>query len=75
LTDRRFTPAEAAALTHGPDEESLVNSGLEETMVSAYHELRETRNRLGSAVDLRTAAFVDAIDKIARSYLEMGIWP
>ncbi|MBI5440497.1 MAG: Glu/Leu/Phe/Val dehydrogenase, partial [Deltaproteobacteria bacterium] len=40
LTDRRFTPAEAAALTHGPDEESLVNSGLEETMVSAYHELR-----------------------------------
>lgn len=75
LTERRFTADEVTALTHGPDEESLVNSGLEETMVSAYHEVRDIRNRLRGDVDLRTAAFVAAIEKIAGAYLEMGIWP
>ena len=35
--------ADAAALAKGADEQDLVNSGLEETMISAYHGLRETR--------------------------------
>ena len=57
----------------GGDEVDLVNSGLEETMISAYHQIAETA-RL-EKTDLRTAAFVLAINKIAVAYKEMGIFP
>ena len=59
----------------GADEHTLVRSGLEETMVFAYNEIREIRNHHGADVDLRTAAFISAIDKVAVSYLSMGIFP
>ncbi len=75
MTGQKFSPKEAAHLAAGPGEEALVNSGLEETMVNAYHEIRATQKRLGEAVDLRTAAFVNAIDKIAVAYESLGIWP
>jgi len=75
MTGKQLTEQEAFHLAAGPGEEALVISGLEETMVSAYHEVREIRKRLGPEVDLRTAAFVDAIDKIAVAYEAMGIWP
>lgn len=75
LTGRSVSQAERLAVTTGPDELALVNSGLEETMIGAYHEIRETRLRLGDGVDLRTAAFVSAIDKIAAIYGSMGIFP
>lgn len=75
MTGKRLTGQDAARLAAGPGEEALVASGLEETMVSAYHEIREVRTRLGPKADLRTAAFVDAIDKIAVSYEALGIWP
>lgn len=60
-------------IVHGADEIDLVNSGLEETMIGAYNEIREIHQR--HATDLRTAALVSAIDKVAVSYLEMGIFP
>jgi glutamate dehydrogenase (NAD(P)+) len=59
----------------GPSEEDLVNSGLEETMVEAYREVREIRRRHGDEIDLRTAAFISAIEKVAVAYNEMGIFP
>ena len=62
-------------LTHGADEIDLVNSGLEETMIGAYQGVRETKVALGAGVDLRTAAMVTAIDKVAVIYREMGIFP
>ncbi len=62
-------------IMHGADEEDLVNSGLEETMIQAYHQIRETNNKNRKIPDLRTAAFVNAIDKIATSYLALGIFP
>ena len=62
-------------LMQGADEEDLVNSGLEETMIQAYHEIRETKSKDKKIPDLRTAAFVNAIDKIATSYLALGIFP
>jgi glutamate dehydrogenase (NAD(P)+) len=59
---------------HGAEEEDLVNSGLEETMSVAWHQIRDVqRKHLKS--DLRTAAFISAIDKIAVSYMELGIFP
>jgi glutamate dehydrogenase (NAD(P)+) len=74
-TGTAFTEAQRAALAKGPDEADLVNSGLEETMVNAYNGLRETRRQHPDVPDLRTAAFLTAIHKVARSYMELGIFP
>lgn len=74
-TGKRFSEAERAALTSEADEQDLVNSGLEETMVVAYREIRETRLKHPTMKHLRTAALVNAIDKVARTYIERGIFP
>jgi len=57
------------------DELTIVNAGLEQTMVNAYREIRERLRRQPALRDLRTAAFATAIDKIARAYGESGIFP
>jgi len=74
-TGRKFSEEERARFILGDDELTLVNSGLEDTMAGAYDQLRETRRRDPKIPDLRTAAFVNAIDKVARSYIELGIFP
>ena len=51
------------------------HSGLEETMITAYREIIATQRRTPEVRNLRTAALVTTIDKIARSYLELGIFP
>jgi glutamate dehydrogenase (NAD(P)+) len=63
------------ALAKGGDEEDLVNSGLEDTMILAYHEIREIQRQKGKEVDLRTASLISAIEKITRSYEDLGIFP
>ncbi|UCC44349.1 MAG: Glu/Leu/Phe/Val dehydrogenase [Candidatus Zixiibacteriota bacterium] len=74
VTGRSLSPEERHEVVHGADEIDLVNSGLEETMYEAYDTVRETK--LSSACpDLRTAALVSAIDKIAISYMQLGIFP
>jgi glutamate dehydrogenase (NAD(P)+) len=75
LTGNNLTAEEFTAVTRGADEVDLVNSGLEETMVQAYHDIRDTQLKLADGVDLRTAAMVTSIDKIALIYSEMGIFP
>jgi glutamate dehydrogenase (NAD(P)+) len=52
-----------------------VNSGLEDTMIHSYREIRETLLLKPEVKTLRTAAFVNSIDKIAISYMNLGIWP
>jgi glutamate dehydrogenase (NAD(P)+) len=73
LTGMKFTSEARMRAVASAGEEDLVNSGLEETMVSAYSELRAIQRDRG--VDLRTAAFINAIAKIARAYIERGIFP
>ena len=75
VTDRQFAPDEVQRVTQGASEEDLVNSGLEETMVSSYHPIRETWRRHHGKADLRTAAMIVAIDKVALSYAQLGIFP
>jgi glutamate dehydrogenase (NAD(P)+) len=75
VTGRRFTAEEIERVTHGASEEDLVNSGLEETMIGAYHPIREMWKRHQGQVDLRTAAMTVAIDKVALSYEQLGIFP
>jgi glutamate dehydrogenase (NAD(P)+) len=74
-TGKRFTETEREVVVRGPDELDFVNSGLEDTMVVAYQRLREIWKSDSRVPDLRTAAFLDAIEKVARSYAELGIFP
>ncbi|MGH8015105.1 MAG: Glu/Leu/Phe/Val family dehydrogenase [Candidatus Zixiibacteriota bacterium] len=73
LTGKKFDPAKFQSVAMGAGEEDLVNSGLEETMIDAYNQIRAIAKT--HKTDLRTAAFINAIDKIAISYLELGIFP
>ena len=73
LSGRQFPRHIFDQTVHGASEEDLVNSGLEETMIYAYNEIHEERKK--HDVDLRTAAFISSINKVAKSYLEMGIFP
>lgn len=75
-TGTQFSEAEARRITEGPSEEDLVNSGLEESMITAYQQLLLVQeHHATSGINLRTAAFISAIDKVARSYGELGIFP
>ena len=60
-------------LTTGADELALVRSGLDDTMRNAYNEIRNIFNSRNNVVDLRTAAFVLAIERIAKKYESMGL--
>ncbi|MDA2930599.1 Glu/Leu/Phe/Val dehydrogenase [Acidobacteria bacterium AH-259-O06] len=72
---QRISPSVRKVLVHGAEEVDLVNSGLEETMVNAYEEIRNVFKRRRRVAGLRTAAYVVAIEKIATAYRELGIFP
>jgi glutamate dehydrogenase (NAD(P)+) len=75
-TGNKFTDDDARSFSEGASEEDLVNSGLEESIITAFHGIREIRQRHGrDRVDLRTAAFIKAIDAVAQSYMDLGIFP
>jgi len=74
LTGKKASDTERRILLHGPDEVDLVYSGLEDTMIGSYHEIREELKSSG-ITDMRTAAFVCAINKVGVSYEELGIFP
>ena len=74
-TGHRFGDDERRTIVHGADEIDLVNSGLEETMIGAYHQIRDTWKSDARVTDLRTAAFLSAVRKVANSYLELGVFP
>ena len=75
VTGKTMSEQQIAAFSRGPDEIDLVNSGLEETMTHAWGEIFETVEWLGDGADLRTAALVVSIEKIATAYRERGIFP
>ena len=74
LTSSRFDAGEFAALTRGPDEIDFVRTALAETMSDAYQQISELQ-RQRDLPDLRTAAFVIAIERIAGNYTALGIFP
>lgn len=73
-TGERFTEDERDALIKGASERDLVLSGLEETMVTAYHDMNRTRKEKGIQ-SLRTAGFILALQRISISYMDLGIFP
>lgn len=74
LTGKRVTDIERRQILHGPDEVDLVYSGLEDTMIGSYHEIREAM-LTHNMTDMRTAAFIVAINKVGVAYEELGIFP
>jgi glutamate dehydrogenase (NAD(P)+) len=75
LTSKKVTPKERDFIMHGADEADLVYSGLEETMTAATREIMEAWKANPAIPDMRTAAYVVAINKVGTSYAELGIFP
>ncbi|GAB3427602.1 Glu/Leu/Phe/Val family dehydrogenase [Niabella aquatica] len=75
LTGKRVDEKNRSFIKHGADEVDLVYSGLEETMIGATREIMEEWKGNINIPDMRTAAYVVAINKVATSYAELGIFP
>ncbi|MCC6571125.1 MAG: Glu/Leu/Phe/Val dehydrogenase [Chitinophagales bacterium] len=73
-TGRKITKRERDSL-HGAGELDIVRSGLEDTMVNSYENIRDILKRHKKMQSLRTAAYVDALEKIGVTYLQMGVFP
>ena len=73
-TTGRAVPEELKApLLRGVNERDLVQSGLEDTMRDAYTAMREAMQGSETIRDLRMAAFAVALEKVVRSYRQMGL--
>lgn len=75
LTGRSIDAREKRIITQGADEIDYVRSGLEETMIYAYNEIRDIKMQNKKIEDLRTAAFVSGIQKLGIAYQSLGIFP
>jgi glutamate dehydrogenase (NAD(P)+) len=75
LTGKTVGRKEKEFIMHGAEEIDLVYSGLEETMINATQEIMDIMNANPEIPDMRTAAYVSAINKVAISYTELGIFP
>jgi len=60
--------------TKGANELDLVRSGLDDTMRQAYQQIRNTLESEEHVRDLRTACYFTSISKIARSYIDVGVY-
>lgn len=57
----------------GSDELALVRSGLDDTMRTAYQSMREVWHSRQDVEDLRVAAYIVAIDRVAKTYRSKGL--
>ena len=57
----------------GSSELDLVRSGLEDTMRNSYQVISDVWNNDENAKDLRTAAMMVAIKRVAQSYTSLGM--
>ena len=57
----------------GSDELALVRSGLDDTMRTAYQAMREIWHSRADVEDLRVAAYIVAIDRVAKTYRSKGL--
>jgi glutamate dehydrogenase (NAD(P)+) len=57
----------------GAGELELVRSGLDDTMRGAYQAMRAVWHARDDVQDLRTAGYIVAIERVAKSYREKGI--
>ncbi len=74
LTGKSLPPEDAALLLRAPNEIDFVRTALENTMAISYEKLRETWKQT-AVPDLRTSAYLTAIESVANSYALDGIYP
>lgn len=74
LTGEKIPEWMCKEIVRGADELDLVRSGLDDTMCHGYQEMHEALEQYKLGTDYRTAAYVIAINKIARSYLDIGVY-
>ncbi len=75
-TGKKLSAAFKDRYIKGADEITLVRSGLDDTMRGAYSGMREKWHSLrggNSDIDLRTAAFMISIGRVADSYRSLGL--
>jgi len=70
---RKLTVQEKGAFAWGADEEKLVRSGLEDTMIEACANVHRVAHE--KKCDHRTAAYLISVEKIATDYEMAGIFP
>jgi glutamate dehydrogenase (NAD(P)+) len=75
MSGKKMGDKDKEYIVHGADEVDLVYSGLEETMITATHEIMNAWKSDPGIPDMRTAAYVVAINKVGTSYAELGIFP
>ena len=68
-----MSPDFKAKYLRGADELELVRSGLDDTMRTAYQAMSEVWNARDDVADLRTAAYLVSIDRVAKSYRAKGL--
>ena len=73
ITGKPFPADQRRELLGGATEINLVRSGLEDTMRGAYSAISTTWNETDNVPDLRTAAMMIAVDRVAQSYISIGI--
>jgi len=74
LGGKRISSEALDSLARAPKEIDLVSTALENTMAVAYESIHDCWKQR-ELPDLRTAAYTLALERIAESYLEMGIFP
>lgn len=74
MTGRDAPESMEKDLIRGADELDLVRSGLDDTMRSSYQQIKETYHSNKKVNDYRTAAYVVAIQKLVRSYIDIGVY-
>lgn len=74
LTGARLSEESRNRLMKGPREEELVRSALEQTMLMSYEKIHRVWKERGLP-SLRVACFVLAIEGVAESYRQHGIFP
>ena len=68
-----MTPNFKSRYLRGADELELVRSGLDDTMRGAYQSMREVWHSRPDVADLRTAAYLVSIERVAASYRAAGL--
>jgi glutamate dehydrogenase (NAD(P)+) len=69
----QLTPDFKQKFLQGSDELALVRSGLDDTMRTAYQAMRDIWHGRNDVQDLRVAAYIVAISRVAASYRSKGL--